>query len=393
MKRSVRFAIWVGFAAFLGATVGLVWAASEFVLWPVVDRTPVSPSVQGISGAGNQGEPRAVVETTVYDFGVLDEHAKGSHDFVIRNEGTAPLRIEQGSTSCRCTTSLVDQKTVPPGEKTVVTVNFDLKGFVGPYSQSATIFTNDPRNPRIVLSIRGKVTKAIQSVPTELVLTRIPANQSTTAEFRLIGYRPAPLQVSEWQFTERDNAQHFRLHLEPLPAEELSDYPGASSGILGKLTIEPGLPLGAFSQKLLLKTNYPEASQLEIPIRGTVAAEISVVAPGWDESRSLLRLGTFRRDSGLQRRFFIRVSRTLADRAAFALEKVFPEFIEVEVGSISRVGDSPAVLVPITIRFPKGCPAGNYLGLEGQPAGYILLTTGVPEAPELKINLSFLIEG
>jgi hypothetical protein len=391
MRRKLPFVGKILVASLLGVLVGVVSAASEFLLWPPVKRTGAIPPFQ--AEAPLTGEPKAVVESLVFDFGVLDEHAVGEHQFVIRNEGSAPLRIEEGSTTCRCTSSLVGRKEIPPGEKSVVTVKFDLKGFSGPYSQSVTVLTNDKRNPRIVLTVRGKVTKAVQAVPSELVLTRIAAGQRAATEFLLLGFRPTPLNITSWSFEDPSTAQHFSVELRPLDPAELGEHQGATGGVLGILTIRPGLPLGAFSQKLVLKTNYPEAPEVTVPIRGTVASEISVVAGGWDEGRSLLRLGTFRRTEGLERRIFLRVSRTLADRVHFTVEKVFPEFVEVEIGSAAPIGDAPAMLVPVVLRFPKGCPAGNYLGIDSQPSGYILFRTGVAEAPELKVNLSFLIEG
>lgn len=389
--RGRRFVITVVAAGILGAATGFLWAASEFWLWPVVKHSPHSPEGLGAL-AQTKGEPLAVVDNPVYDFGVLDEHAKGSHEFIIRNEGTAPLRIEQGSTTCRCTTSLVDQKTLEPGQQTTVVVEFDLKGFSGPYSQSATIFTNDPRHPRIVLIIRGKVVKAIQAVPSELVLTRVPSGQQVTAEFRLVGFRPTPLVIEDYEWSDTNSAQFFELELRPLDPTELQDQEGASGGVLGKLVLKPGLPLGTFTQKVRFKTNYPEAPHVELPIRGTIAAEISIVSRGWDESRSLLRLGTFRSGQGLEHRFLIRVSRSLADRVAFSVAEVFPGFLQVEIEQPKPLGDAPALLVPVVLRFPKGCPAGNFLGIEGQPGGRVLFKTGIPEAPELQINLSFLVE-
>ncbi|MCS7237092.1 MAG: DUF1573 domain-containing protein [Thermoguttaceae bacterium] len=390
MTQGRQFVVVLLAAGILGAATGFLWAASEFWLWPVVKHT--HPADVASKLGTTKGEPRAVVDNPVYDFGVLDEHAKGRHEFVIRNEGTAPLRIEQGSTTCRCTTSLVNQKTVEPGQQTTVAVEFDLKGFSGPYSQSATIFTNDPRNPRIVLSVRGKVVKAIQAIPTELVFTRVPSGQQVSAEFRLVGYRPTPLEIQGYEWSDTNSARFFEVELRPISPSELRDQEGASGGVVGKLVLKPGLPLGTFNQKLRFRTNYPEAPQVELPVRGTIAAEISIVSRGWDESRSLLRLGTFKSARGFEHRFLIRVSRSLADRVAFSVAEVFPDFVQVQVEQPRPLGDAPALLVPVVLKFPKGCPAGNYLGIEGQPGGRILFKTGVPEAPELQINLSFLVE-
>ena len=58
--------------------------------------------------------------------GTVGVGAKGSHEFVIRNIGAAPLELTKGATSCTCTVSDFEEKEggstsakiVPPGEST-----------------------------------------------------------------------------------------------------------------------------------------------------------------------------------------------------------------------------------------------------------------------------------
>ena len=112
-----------------------------------------------------EGTPQVEVAQAEHDFGVMDLHAERSHDFVFRNLGDATLRLTAGDTSCSCTVSELDVNEVSPGGSTEVTVTWSANESLGPYRQTATIFTNDPARPRVELTVTGRVTSAARTVP------------------------------------------------------------------------------------------------------------------------------------------------------------------------------------------------------------------------------------
>ncbi|MBM4092928.1 MAG: DUF1573 domain-containing protein, partial [Planctomycetes bacterium] len=59
--------------------------------------------------------PRVRVDNPTHDFGRMDPLTERSHTFVIRNIGDAPLRLEQGPTTCKCTLSGLSNRHVLPG--------------------------------------------------------------------------------------------------------------------------------------------------------------------------------------------------------------------------------------------------------------------------------------
>ena len=67
------------------------------------------------------------------------------------NAGDAPLELTAGSTSCACAISDLKNRTVPPGQSTKVVVEWTPKEFVGKFTQSVRIETNDPLCPRGVV--------------------------------------------------------------------------------------------------------------------------------------------------------------------------------------------------------------------------------------------------
>ena len=62
------------------------------------------------------------------------------HTFVLRNAGTEAVTLQQGYTSCGCTTIHYDQgKTIAPGKTTRVTLRFNPRGKGGEFEEMGTI--------------------------------------------------------------------------------------------------------------------------------------------------------------------------------------------------------------------------------------------------------------
>ncbi len=113
----------------------------------------------------NAPAPKVSVAETEYKFGTLDLQATGTHDFVFRNTGGAPLVLHAGPTSSRCAWSSIERGSIPPGESAKVTLTWKLKDKAGPYQQTATILTNDLAQPEVTLTATGQFSTALQFSP------------------------------------------------------------------------------------------------------------------------------------------------------------------------------------------------------------------------------------
>lgn len=190
-----RFTIVVGITA-VAAAVGVVigWAGSQ-----VGEGNADAPSQMLDSGRDVPGpdaedvreparspreSPKAVVLEPEHNFGSVDLNTEVVHRFKIRNEGTAPLELRLGESTCRCTTGDVPAEPIPPGEETEVTVRFLEERHYGPFRQYAEVLTNDPENPRLTLTIRGIVKSRLAVDPERLdfsgMARGVPATRSMT---------------------------------------------------------------------------------------------------------------------------------------------------------------------------------------------------------------------
>lgn len=105
---------------------------------------------------GQSNGPRIHFEQEVYDYGIIPFGSDGRCSFTFTNTGDAPLIINQFQSSCGCLVPYWDREPVLPGASGKVRLLYDTRR-VGPFRKSATLTTNDPERPQIVLSIRGEV--------------------------------------------------------------------------------------------------------------------------------------------------------------------------------------------------------------------------------------------
>lgn len=105
-------------------------------------------------------QPKIAVSETFFDFGSLGLKDVVTHEFVIANQGEAPLTISRAYTTCGCTTADFTATVVPPGKVTVMTLTFDA-GFHDAGGQTVRrgviIENNDPDNPAMEIWTQAAV--------------------------------------------------------------------------------------------------------------------------------------------------------------------------------------------------------------------------------------------
>ena len=109
---------------------------------------------------GNLTEsPIMYFKETQHDFGKVQEGDTVKYTFNFNNKGNAVLNIRDIKTSCGCTAALVSSQKVEPGKSGTLAVSLDTSHRAGKMSRRITIYSNDPTNPDMVLTIFADVMK------------------------------------------------------------------------------------------------------------------------------------------------------------------------------------------------------------------------------------------
>ena len=95
-------------------------------------------------------QPKIAISESFFNFGSLGRKDVATHDFVIANEGAAPLTISRAYTTCGCTSADFTATVIPPGKVAIMTLTFDA-GFHDVSGQTVRrgviIENNDPNSP------------------------------------------------------------------------------------------------------------------------------------------------------------------------------------------------------------------------------------------------------
>lgn len=102
-------------------------------------------------------QPKLILQQDSFDFGDITQGEKVSHTFVLSNGGGDALIISDVRASCGCTAAAPEKKELAPGESTNLLVTFNSANRKGIQHKTVRIFSNDPENPEMMLSITGNV--------------------------------------------------------------------------------------------------------------------------------------------------------------------------------------------------------------------------------------------
>lgn len=221
-----------------------------------------------------QGQPKAVAVEAVKDLGTIAKGEKATHDFVIRNEGDAPLEITAVRPACGCTVAEFD-KTVAPGKTGTVHTVVDTSTFQGPISKGVTVSTNDPATPEIQLTMKLTVEPYIMAKPgyARFITVQGEAKEGDIAQ-TLWASDDAPFNILKVESPLPSLAVNFR---EATEKERKPEGKGKQWRVEMKLS--NAAPVGPLADYVKVYTDHPKQKIVQIPVTGFVRPVIAVTPP------------------------------------------------------------------------------------------------------------------
>lgn len=389
----MRLLLLIGLSLVVGGALGATIAYRE--VGPTHDVGVALPSGEGDAGP-RLATPEFHIDAYTYDFGTMERGSELSHTFTVTNTGMQPLHISVGSTSCKCTVGKVDDKPVLPGESVPVTLTWTANSPPGPFRQTTTLHTSDPRSSRVELSVEGQVTVAAGLEPQEWYFGTLQAGEERTQSIYLMSFHRDSFNIERAEIENPDSRERFEVSFHPVPPAELPDQT-AKSGYRLDLTTRGGIPPGSLSDWVVVESDLagvdgpPGKGELEkrrIPILGTVVGDISLHGRGWNDQTHRLYIGMVEQKKGAEAKLLLSVKGEHAEGIEVELIDTFPAPLEVEIEHPQQVREGVAH-VRLTVRIPPGSPPALHLGTEqGQP-GEVRLRTNHPQIPEFSFEVQY----
>lgn len=377
------------FSAACGLGLGAVLAYVEVP--DVVDRFETSKPKQELSATNDDLKfPVAEVPETLFKFGNIERGTSMSHVFKVRNIGTAPLRVEVASTTCKCTVGDLSKKTVSPGEETEVMLEWHAKVPPGPFRHGAVLKTNDPGRSTIELNVEGDVVGSTAMSPPELMLGSVRQGETASASLYVMSFLTEEPEVVGYKVTDDEMAELIDIEVTPATKEELP-APNARVGLKVTANFHTGKTVGPFVGWLTLETNLKKAQKLEIPIMGRVIGDVSIFGAGWNSAKGVLRMGSFPSSEGKKVSLKVALRGKDVTSAKLDVAEVDPPQLHVSVGDPQVLGDE-LIHVPVTVEVPPGSEQIVRMGEPVSSDAHIVLRSSEEHLPDIRLRVHFAVE-
>jgi len=382
---------------------------------------------------------KAEIESTHYDFGVMEIDEKGEHTFKITSGGEEPLEIKLGEPSCQCTASGLSSggKTLDPGEALVLEkgesaqIKVSWSATDRDFDQDVPVFTSDPDNQRVLFRVTGRVQQRFVIEPQGVwVIGTIDGTGTNEYRAKLYSGIVKEFKILLVTSGESENSTEWK----PLPPDELKGTQAvggsrspdgsltarwrpltqternqrqAKCGYQITLTFPPKNEIGRFRKKLLIRTDVPRAKgegavEFAASIRGTRRGPILLrPLPGvsWHRGAMQLNLGRFPAAEGNSAKFHMFVSGPEGKEFQITKVESDPAFLQMTIKP-----DEPA---DKTTKQPAGkdqfpgkkrnkyiltvlVPPGEEPAMRtGQSAATMTIHTNHDQAQTLKLSVEF----
>ena len=200
------------------------------------------------------------VKELEYNFGEILEDHEVEHEFTVKNIGSADLNIMNVRVDCGCTAVRYDA-TIRPGGEGKVKMKVSLKNYVGKVDKKATVQSNDPQTPEVIVRMIGTVLPVIDIKPSPGILFRGMADQVSESVLDLTA-TTAPFHITG---SDTNIGENINYSLETL-----------TDGKHYRLKVSNKLKRGTYGGFIRLDTDLAQKPDVLIRVSGFIEGEISV---------------------------------------------------------------------------------------------------------------------
>ncbi len=207
--------------------------------------------------------PKMEIDKSLFSFGTVTEGATVTHNFLLRNTGSAPLIVDRIVSGCGCTTTTAAPLEIAPGASHDLTVSLNTDGLTGEKEKLIRLFSNDPRASFVTLTMSGSVTPIVHLLPNRLLFQDVAITDlaKTRREFSV--------RINQSVTAERVSARSLT------PAVSVAILPSTDTEAQFVASLSPDLPVGEMREKILVEITQPGRASL----RRVLPVYLSVVYP------------------------------------------------------------------------------------------------------------------
>ena len=157
--------------------------------------------------------PKAVFTEARFEFGQVMSGAVVERDFVVKNEGSAPLVIQKVAMT---TPLLVTRQTqeVAPGAEGTIHFKLDTANMAGKFQGAIVVFLNDPALSQAPLAFEGTIVPAVELSPMPAFYVAGLRGLGGQRAIEIVNHESDPLRIEKMDHS----TERFTTKLETLQA-------------------------------------------------------------------------------------------------------------------------------------------------------------------------------
>lgn len=397
MKISQIAAVLVTLLISLGIVMWLASTAPPTVINAVNTATESSGTKSSVDTASEEGvhkenpftisaegpHPKAVLEKTVHDFGTMVMGQSDSYEFVIKNEGEAPLKLAKGEVQCKCTVSGLKENEVPPGGEASIRLEWEPKS-IGKFGQGAIIWTNDPEHVILEIRVEGNMVTEINVTPENgWVLGAVPSGKPTTFKGEI-----STAFYDSFEITSVETStENMTLKIEPMSAYELEQR-GFKVGYYLIGEYHPTDESGTIRESVTVNTSLENNAKFVFNLTGSRTGPLMIIGQGWVAGRQRLTLGKIDSTKGKTQRLTLMIepSENLLETTGIRVE---PGFVNVKLQAEKNPENAKRQRHTLIVEVPADSPKGIWTA---ENPGKIVISTNHPKLKEIPVNLVMTVQ-
>ena len=203
---------------------------------------------------------------TLHEFGTVARSAKTEHRFAITNIYNQPLEVIAVRASCGCTTPIIEDKVIAPGQVGYILARFNTGTHTGQKQATLTVTLGKPAHRELQLTVKGYIRSDIVFNPGELNFGTVTEGESKMLEADL-----AYAGRSDWQVLGiTANA--------PFIKPSIKEVSRGNGQVAYKISAEliGSAPAGPLNFQVVLQTNDNRLKQVPIAVLGQVQSQLEV---------------------------------------------------------------------------------------------------------------------
>jgi hypothetical protein len=143
------------------------------------------PATLAITCALAGGTPKIQLTQTEYDFGTTSKVQKVEGTIAYQNLGDGVLRVTGIKSTCACTQASLEPDELNPGDAGAVIFSIRPGPSVGDIREQIQIFSNDPHNSPVTLSLRLRIPLVFEVTPPAVQLGYVKPGSKTNLTFQV----------------------------------------------------------------------------------------------------------------------------------------------------------------------------------------------------------------